>query len=249
MPDLQDAISLLENGDARAASELLEAMADEMPGYATAYVLLARAYEGIGEWKHALGSWREALHIVPNSPVIRRGLERSARKATSRAPVEELPELPSMSVSTPSPQDEEGAATGGFDVHLTPPAAGDDEATEPWRDEAGGDEPEADRAAGSEEARGEATEPTPEDQDLDRLIAELESARIVPRPDLDSLPEPELDDDIEDVVSVTLARIYASQGQYDEAARVYELLADHQPEKEAAFKAKAAEMRSKASED
>ncbi|MEX2399882.1 MAG: hypothetical protein WD423_03860, partial [Rhodothermales bacterium] len=88
-----------------------------------------------------------------------------------------------------------------------------------------------------------------EDRDLDRLIAELESARIVPRPDLDTLPEPELDDDIEDVVSVTLARIYASQGQYDEAARVYDLLAVQQSDDEAAYKAKAEEMRSKASEE
>ncbi len=221
VPDLQDAILLLEEGNAREASVLLEAMTRAMPGYATARVLLARAYEGLGEWDGALGSWREALHIVPNSPVIRRGLERAARKASSRAPVDELPELPSVSVSTP--------VTGDVEVTVE-----DDADFEP-----------VDAEAASDAAPPESFA---EDEDLDRLIAELESARIVPRPDLESLPEPELDDDIEDVVSVTLARIYASQGQYDEAARVYELLAGQQPDKEKELKARAAEMRSKASE-
>lgn len=223
VPDLQDAISMLERGDAREASVLLEDMSREMPGYATARVLLARAYEGLGEWGSALGAWREALQIVPNSPVIRRGLERAARKATSRAPIEELPELPSVSVHPSAEVDITGP---GAEV-----ASPGSETQNPDRDE-------------------EAAAPTPRpDEDLDRLIAELESAQIVPRPDLDDLPDPELDDDIEDVVSVTLARIYASQGQYDEAARVYELLSVQQPESEEDFREKAAEMRSKASED
>jgi tetratricopeptide (TPR) repeat protein len=191
-------------------------MADELPGYATACVLLARAYEGLGEWNAALGSWREALQIVPNSPVIRRGLERAARNAAAHAPGEE-PELPSISVSAPSRAD--------VYVADSDPAAAEGEA------------PGADRAS------------YPDDEDLDRLIAELESARIVPRPDLEDVPEPPLEDDIEDVVSVTLARIYASQGEYDEAARVYELLAVQKPAEEQALRAKAEEMRSKASED
>lgn len=84
--------------------------------------------------------------------------------------------------------------------------------------------------------------------DLDRLIDELESARIVPRPDLDALPPPDLEDDIEDVVSETLARIYASQRQFDEAARVYELLSAQQPERAAEFLRKAEEMRARASD-
>ncbi|MEX2399883.1 MAG: tetratricopeptide repeat protein, partial [Rhodothermales bacterium] len=98
MPDLQDAISLLEKGNAREASVVLKTMAAEMPGYATARVLLARSYEGLGDWGGALAAWREAMHIVPNSPVILRGLERVARKAASGATAEELP---SVTVSTP----------------------------------------------------------------------------------------------------------------------------------------------------
>lgn len=79
--------------------------------------------------------------------------------------------------------------------------------------------------------------------DLDSLITELESARIVPKPDFESVPPPDLKDNIEDMVSETLARIYASQKQYEEAARVYEQLAEQQPEEAEVFLAKAEEMR------
>ncbi|MEM1041868.1 MAG: tetratricopeptide repeat protein [Bacteroidota bacterium] len=81
--------------------------------------------------------------------------------------------------------------------------------------------------------------------DLDGLIERLENApRIRPDADfedggssLDALA------DGEDVVSETLARIYASQGEHEAAARAYEQLADAQPARAADFRAKAAELR------
>ena len=79
-------------------------------------------------------------------------------------------------------------------------------------------------------------------EDLERLINELESARIVPEPELEDLPPPDLDDDIEGMVSETLARIYASQKQYREAARVYEQLALQNPDEEERFTLLADEM-------
>ncbi|MEM1096413.1 MAG: tetratricopeptide repeat protein [Bacteroidota bacterium] len=79
--------------------------------------------------------------------------------------------------------------------------------------------------------------------DLDALIESLEGARIRPRADLDDIPPPDLDDDIEDVVSETLARIYAGQRKYEEAARVYEKLAEQQPERATEFTEKAALVR------
>lgn len=88
-----------------------------------------------------------------------------------------------------------------------------------------------------------------EEDDLDALIHQLESARIQPRHDLDDLPSPDLDNEIEDVVSETLARIYATQNKYEEAARVYEQLAIQQPDRSITFLQKAAEMRSLATED
>ena len=307
MLDLQDAISLFEEGKPREAADLLEKLAAEMPGYATARVLLARSYEQLNDWEPALRAWREAHQIIPNSPVIRRGLQRAARKATSRAPtaapqVSQAPSWEGVPDDAP-PQAGTGETTdsGGAyeaDVRTEPelsappevrrkyeqeyraepesradpklhdvrkPTAEEDRdaAAEEVRDAApaGGREEtpdeireEAPDEAREEEAREEITEKHPESrgreeyEDLDRLISELESARIVPRPDLENVPPPDLEDDIEDVVSETLARIYASQGQYDEAAHVYELLADQQPDKADEFKGKASEMRSRASE-
>ncbi len=78
-----------------------------------------------------------------------------------------------------------------------------------------------------------AAEPSvPDDLDLDNLIADLNSAgRMQPRPDLDSIPPPHLDDDIDDMVSPTMGRIFAAQGNADEAARVFERLAEQQPDR------------------
>lgn len=82
-------------------------------------------------------------------------------------------------------------------------------------------------------------------ENLDRLIEELEEARIVPRPDVDAIPTPDLDDEIDDMVSETLARIYAAQEQFDEAARVYDALARQQPDRAAEFREQAARMRAR----
>ncbi|MDQ7041214.1 MAG: tetratricopeptide repeat protein [Rhodothermus sp.] len=98
--------------------------------------------------------------------------------------------------------------------------------------------------AGQEPSRPTAT--LEDDLDLDRLIAELSSARIEPRPDLDDIPPPELEDDVDDLVSETLALIYAAQQQYEEAARVYEKLALQHPEKATHYHEQAAKMREKA---
>jgi hypothetical protein len=79
--------------------------------------------------------------------------------------------------------------------------------------------------------------------EFDRLIDDLESARIVPADDPSSVPAPDLSDDIDDVVSETLARIYVSQKQFSEAARVYDRLAKQNPERAGEFESKASEMR------
>jgi len=80
-------------------------------------------------------------------------------------------------------------------------------------------------------------------EDLDHLIEELEDARIVPDPDVDVLPDDELQDDIDDVVSETLATIYANQKYFVEAAEVYEKLADRKPDRRDEFLQRAEEVR------
>ena len=51
------------------------------------------------------------------------------------------------------------------------------------------------------------------------------------------------------MVSETLARIYAAQDKFEEAAKVYEQLAIQQPDRSIAFLQKAAAMRSRAAGD
>ena len=61
-------------------------------------------------------------------------------------------------------------------------------------------------------------------------------------PIIEDVPPPDLEDDIEGMVSETLARIYASQKQYREAARAYEQLALQHPDDADRFNQLAAEM-------
>ncbi|MGB0649990.1 MAG: hypothetical protein ACPG8N_00920 [Rhodothermales bacterium] len=88
--------------------------------------------------------------------------------------------------------------------------------------------------------------PPPEFQDLDKLINELETASIVPDPDIPMVSADDLESDIEDVVSETLARIYANQSYFEEAASVYEKLAAQHPYRKDEYLQRAAEMKEKA---
>ena len=86
------------------------------------------------------------------------------------------------------------------------------------------------------------------ESDLDHLIHELETARIIPDPNVETIAEEELENDIGDLVSETLARIYASQGHFAEAAGVYDTLARQQPDRRNEYEAKAADLRRKSEE-
>lgn len=83
--------------------------------------------------------------------------------------------------------------------------------------------------------------------ELDELIKELETARIVPDPKVEPVEAGRLAPDVEDVVSETLAKIYANQKFYEEAARVYEKLAVQQKDRKDEFTQKASDIRQRAS--
>jgi len=104
-------------------------------------------------------------------------------------------------------------------------------------------DPHADIAPSAEPA---AAAPPPEFQDLDRLINELETASIVPDPDIPMVSADDLESDIEDVVSETLARIYANQSYFEEAAAVYQKLAVQHPHRKEEYLQRSAEMKEKA---
>lgn len=116
-------------------------------------------------------------------------------------------------------------------VSVPPPAS----EPEPSQDPPQGNGEQAHATPAAAEALGEAN--------LDQLIRQLEGARIVPDPDFDAIDFEVPEDEDEAFVSETLARIYAAQHQYDEAAQVYELLAEQQPERASEFLSRAQEMR------
>ena len=287
LPDIQDAIDLIEQGAPAEAIPLLEAVAERMPTYVAVHAMMARAYEAEQQHEEARAAWERAAFLMPNSPAICEGLARvrTALQATRPAPDERLrvdldllAELdaaletpfnpfarPPQSEATTVDLDEERpvslaeASLALIERALSEaqmeaeeattqteaPAVAEEEEETPTEDsKASAQTLAARRALDAEAAAQERTELSSEDEeDLDRLIDELGAARIVPQPDVDDLPPPDLDDDIDDMVSETLARIYASQEQYAEAARIYEQLARQQPDQAERFLAEAAAMR------
>ena len=91
--------------------------------------------------------------------------------------------------------------------------------------------------------------PSEDEDELHSLIQELESARVSRMPLADDFPAPELEYDVEGMVSETLARIHVSQGQLQEAADIYERLAEEQPADADRFRKRAAQLRAQSGDD
>lgn len=212
VPDIQEAIGLLERGKHASAIILLEQLVEALPAYAAAHVILARAYVLEDKWYEALGAWQRAQFLMPNSAAVNEGIEQ-AKGILSDSEIDPMAQPPTL-------QDVAHLASSTLQV-----AQEDDQEPAP-----------------------SIAPPSLGFDDLDRLIQELESARIVPRPDLDDIQPPDLDNNIDDMVSETLARIYAAQDQFEDAAHVYEQLADQQPERSDEFLRKASEMRGRIQE-
>lgn len=243
---VQKAIDLLEKGRAEQAAPLLEDVVSAFPAYAGAFVLLARSYEAGERWTRALEAWRSALLLVPDSPVAAEGIRRSMRQGRRLASLPAGTDDETMSAMAALHHETDSLVETSYRQHDAPDEVADPEDDEPPFAEA---EPVETRPVATSSASGLIDESVPDsssstgDDHLDRLISELEGARITPRPDLEDIPEPDLEDDIEDMVSETLARIYASQSQFGEAARVYEVLAEQNPDRRTYFNQKAREMR------
>jgi len=230
-PNIQHIYTLWSEGRNEEAIDLLEALTDALPAYAAAHVLLAKICEEEAQWGRALKAWQQARFLAPNSLVVNRGVQRvaiacSSQDAPGLTAVEWEP-VPGEMSEGPFFHDKQDLVPGARPVLAGGATRGG-------------------LSAVSSMASPLAEPRPPAADDLDRLIEELESARIVPNPDLDMLPLPDLEDHIDDMVSETLARIYASQKQFGEAARVYEQLAEQQPDRAEEFGRKAMEMRGQA---
>jgi tetratricopeptide (TPR) repeat protein len=161
-----------------------------------------------------------ATEAVSELDKLRRQAEEEARRGGARA---ELSDTPDASAKTTAP--------------ASPPAE-----DSPAEDASGKNAPD-------ETPEERVSEIEDEGDDLDRLIDELESARIEPSPDVDDVPAPNLDQDVDDLVSETLARIHEAQDQYRKAAQIYVKLASQEPDQARTYLEKAAEMRRNAERD
>jgi hypothetical protein len=292
VPDLQDAITHLQQKDLDAAIAALERKVEELPAHLTAHVLLARALEAKHEWQEALSCWENVRFLMPNSPVGRAGKARVLRRLNRPEEADEVSATADAGASDEAAAPDEAAPNvdapdedaSDEDAPAAPPPAEDDAtaATEEEPDDAPTTATEAVseleqlRRQAEEEARrggarpglagaadeapaGDAAAPsspdTPEERvetleddedDLDRLIDELESARIEPDPDVEAVPEPDLENDVDDLVSETLARIHEAQDQYRKAAQIYLKLASQEPDQARTYLQKASEMREQA---
>lgn len=259
---IQDALNLLRNQSVTEAIDCLEAAVVETPAYPAAYVLLARAYEARTNWGAARSAWDQAYVLMPHSPTVQDGRARvrSLIREQRRAEASAASSSAGSSAEAPDPDAPQDADAPPAAPPNEPSEAPDDEVLPSLSMDDGPTDLEALRAQTDQDAQDHAAaafdSETPSsaealdqiDDDLDALIEELQSARIRPDPNIDDLPPDELDDNIDDMVSETLARIYASQGAYHEAARVYVQLAAQEPERSEERLRDASTMRQKARE-
>jgi len=276
VPDLQDALDCLQQKNVDEAIDVLERKLDELPAHLTAHVLLARAYETKEKWTQALTCWENVYFLMPNSPVAREGKRRVLRRLNRGDEADDIeeaaPSAPAHTEPAPeptAPAPDASAEEEPDEAEANETEAEKSEAAEPTTATEAVSELEKLRRQAENEARQGGARPglatassssseTPEDRvdqlddeddDLDRLINELESARIEPSPDVEDIPAPDLDNDVDDLVSETLARIHEAQDQYRKAAQIYVKLASQEPDQARDYLEKAAEMRRKAEQN
>lgn len=252
--DIPEVLGRIERGEAAEVVPALSHYIELVPSSVTAHILLARAFEAEQQWRSALSAWHEAHFLMPNSPVIIHGIQRCAQA------IKETSSHEQASTTLEGPPDRDIVAAPEAERISGSPPSFMDEGTgreeEDFVDVSGRAGPTpagqqtSDRVEYPDTSEGIPPGPAETDEytDLDRLIKHLESAKIVPGKEEETYPDPELDEEIDDMVSETLARIFAAQEQYGEAARVYELLAQQHPEQAGEFRKKALEMRSRAEE-
>lgn len=267
VPDLQEPLALLEQKDPDAAIAMLEEKVAALPAHIGAHVLLAHAYETQERWEEALQSWAEARFLMPNSPIAESGTHRVLRRLEEHGDGSFAFAFPSSLKAADAPEeaapsdDSPGAESSDEEAGLAQlRRQAEREARQ------GGARPGLSDEGLDPSSSSDASTPTPEEQveqledegdtdDLDHLIDELQSARIEPEPNAETdAPPPDsadaeadpAEDEGEDIVSETLARIHEGQGDYQEAARIYATLAEQEPDRADEFREKAAEMREKA---
>ncbi len=226
--DIQVPVDLLHDGKSQDAIPILEFITDAMPAHVTAHVLLAQAYAKEERWEEAKFSWQNAAFLMPNSPAIQKGFRHVLKMLTRQISLSEAP-VAKPEPPAPLPEVKEQKST-----EINPSQVPKNSYAPPLP-------PVLAKIAQQAEIK--------DAEELDSLIEELESARIVPKPEHEKIETQVLETDIDDMVSETLARIFEGQKQFDEAARVYDKLATMQPDRASDFSRKASDLRARAANE
>ena len=241
-PDLRSAASLLEKGDYDGARITLERLVDHDQAYVAAHVLLAKIAESQARFKDAILHWEHAYSINPMSTEVSVSYESAVLRTLlpnpASAPIREMNLVPPLEEINESEHDPDVMKSEGSAPDSSVPKEIESE-----KIVLGDSTPNpSDSAVTKSVVRPEKQLWVERIEDLDRLIDELDSAHIIPDPDIENISDAELRNDIDDVVSETLARIYASQNYFSEAGDVYEKLAVQHPTRKDEFAEKAADM-------
>ncbi|HYE57281.1 MAG TPA: tetratricopeptide repeat protein, partial [Rhodothermales bacterium] len=113
MERLEDALTLLDQGDTARAAEVLEHLVARTPAHATVHVLLAQAYERQHRWAEALAAWQTARLLLPDVALAQQGSLRAARVLAAlrtMTAAEAPPRPPEPAPSPPAPAAEPEAA-------------------------------------------------------------------------------------------------------------------------------------------
>jgi tetratricopeptide (TPR) repeat protein len=208
------AADLLDKGEVKEALSLCLAGTQVFPRYATGHLVLGRCYDALGRSEEAMLEYRHAGEAFPDNPVIV-GLYEAAKKKE----------------------------TAGYEEFAQAQA----QTLEGWKDRLTFDEflaskeeaPAQETTQAEEEAPVEipssSTEQPPVEEppssEVDQILQKLEEAprRIAPSSDQPTPPPAPPPDAGTRFVTATLAEIYASQGEFNEAIDAYRKLAEQRP--------------------
>lgn len=256
---IKERLKLIVSGDAEDQIRQLKRMILRYNQYATPHVLLAYAYEQMGDKEAAKEAWREAKQFAPTSSVIKAHLaylEAGGELRGDDAEIE-LPDVEEMDESNRVIADEDWAGMQRVpNFHVSPPGPAEEHATPP--------DPIAGMLDGAEDVTGAHSK----DFSMDALMHELRTHEVridlshiessidpadtaVEQRDLneraDSMgveeTEAPLSEGADEVMTVAIAQLLVKRGAYQEAIAAFETLAEAQPNQRVQFEAQVAYLK------
>lgn len=218
-----------------SAIEILTEGLKKFPEYATAYIMLGKAYTRLGEYEKAEDAYVKGCDLLHSKKTLTyyiNELEKIKRVDLLYLASKRIPFIPENFERVISDEDEE---------HQDAVEVTDEEIlmdTDSFKEEEKIEIPDAEEPEITPQAE-------PLESRLEHLADELSAAKIIVdenKTEPDNTPQPPKPE--EEIITETLAKILLSQGKFHEALDVYRKLCIKIPEKAPYFKAKIVEIES-----